>query len=334
MNKCNLPCIVNDFSCCCLIFQFFCTKEKLRLLFSSLDELLLQRIDDLDDFTRKILHLASVLGQSFSLMEMIGISENVFLIKEEEKTDHIKRILSSLHMAVEEGILDQSLPFGVDDNIFHIDHLYTSAFSGLSESAENETPVTSHKEDYCYAFCHDTWRDKILSLLLDSYKRDIHKHISIAIESSISDIEESDYRTKLRLFNHIKESGNTSKAADLAVNLGKNFMHLGLNQHSIHVYNDALDMWRKGYRSNQQVGYDHETVIGGMSQDDIEALDESDLLSVIKLFTALGQALGTLHFKEESSQAFEDALKVSTYHLITFRPITWLNEFTLVTVVR
>jgi len=98
--------------------------------------------------------------------------------------------------------------------------------------------------------------------------------------------------------------GNKSKSTELALNVGKNFMYLGLNLHSIRVFEDALDVWHKDKNS------DNDDTVAGFSCQVIESLDESDLISLIKLQTALGQALGTLDRKKESAQAFEDALEV------------------------
>lgn len=279
--------------------------------FSSLDELLIQRIDDLDDFTRKILHIASIVGKSFSLMEILGITEHALSIPEEEKKDHAVKLRTSLSLAVEGGILDEGfLSIQVDEEVFRIENLYTGAFSEIDgHQSQCKSPETSQIDDLYYVFCHDSWREKILSLLLNSYKRDIHMYIASAIKSSIPDLDASDYRIKLKLFGHLKDGGDTTKAAELALNLGKSFMHLGLNQQSIRVYDEALEIWRKRAESCKANSDDRK--ISGITYELIESLDESDLSSIIKLLTAMGQASGTLHMTQESSNAFEDALEVS-----------------------
>ena len=253
--------------------------------------------------------MASVLGHTFILTEIIGVSEHVLSIGEEQKSSHRKEINDSLDLAIEEGILDLS-PDKFDVLASHIQNLSLSSFPDLhKEEKENDSVNNNQDIDLCYLFCHDTWRQKILSLLLDSYKRDIHRHAASVMEMKIPDIEESDYRTKLRLFYHLKGSGNTTRAADLAVDVGKNFMHLGLNPQSIRVYDEALDMWRRAVDNDEDQS--NNRLKTGFTFETVESLDESDLVSVLSLLTASGQALGTLGKKAESYQAFEDALEVS-----------------------
>lgn len=277
--------------------------------FSTLDELLLQRIDDLDDFTRKALHIASVLGLTFTLVEIIRISEHVLSIGEKERISHAKKIRDSLNFALEEGILDETDDDEVGGTRFRMQNLSLSAFPDYGKEEEEEKSSESidilYQSDKCYQFCHDTWRQKILSLLLDSYKRDIHMHAAGAIESNIEDTGESDFHTKIKLFCHLKGSRNTLKAADLAICVGKNFAQLGLNVHSIRIYNDALDMWRTSREDEND-----NSLIAGFSYQVIDSIDQYDLTSIIKLLTAFGQALGTLNKKGESARAFEDALDV------------------------
>ena len=275
---------------------------------SSFDELLLQRIDDLDDFTRKTLQVSSVLGLTFSLFEVTKVSEYVLSISENEKNYHKERIRSSLVIAMEEGILDESSA-KLDQFHFQIENYSFSTFPDSTKQKERNIKTYENEDsNITYRFCHDTWRQKILGLLLGSYKRDIHIHAANIIELYTSDIKNSDYRTKMKLFVHLKHSGNTLKAANLALDIGKNFKHLGLNEHSIHVYNEALDMWRKGTVNNAQKS----NSMAGISINDIKSLHQSDLTSIIKLLTALGQAIGTMSKREsESAKVFEDALKVS-----------------------
>lgn len=265
----------------------------------SLDELLLQRIDELDDFTRKILHLASVLGHTFTLLEISGISMEAFaVVRDGNEHEHVDRIRTSLDAAVKETILDVVVfPCQVPSKPFAM-----NLQSKLNEKSNHST----EKQDKYYQFGHDTWRQKILSLLLDSYKRDIHMYAASAIEMSIENLEEADYRTKMRLFSHLQRSGNTRKAASLALHVGNNFTSLGLNLHSIRVYNEALGMWRRNHTNDEDEEY-----IAGISLTLLETIDDEDLISIVKLLTAIGQALATLYRKIESGRAFEDALEVS-----------------------
>jgi tetratricopeptide (TPR) repeat protein len=296
-----------------LIFNFlhintFCIHIQ-KLKFPSLDELLLQRIDGLDDFTRKTLQLASILGKTFSANEIYVLLEHASsIMTKDTKSSNTKTVRISLDIAVQDGILDESVP-DEDVNVrienLEIDHLPDNTDEEDSESRS----VRSWKETI-YTFCHDSWRQKILSLMLDSYKKDIHKHAANALESTIPDIEEADYRTKMRLFTHLKGSGDTYKAATLAMDIGKNFSNLGLNSQSIEVLNLALDMWRKEPNNDDESA--DSAGVSGILAEIIESLDETELVSVIKLLTALGRAIGTQGNREDSLIAFEDALEVSS----------------------
>ncbi len=274
----------------------------MKLQFPSHDELLLQRIDDLDDFTRNILHLASVLGQSFTLLEIIGISEHVLSINADQKQTHAQKLRASLDMAVEEGILDESVP-GQDGSgeLQHTSFVNFSDFrpedvdedddDGDDEYEEFEEEEKDIKEqDRFYKFCHDAWREKILSYLLESYKRDIHEHATRVLELKFPDIETRDYRTKLKLFYHLKGCGNGSilKAAELAINIGHSLRQQGMLSQSILVYNEALEMFfRKSRRKSNSSEIDGSNVHVGISQEQIEAIDKSHVNAVTKLLTGV-----------------------------------------------
>ncbi len=247
-------------------------------------------------------------------MDIIEISRHILSINAEEEDDHSNNVLNSLDIAIQEGILDVLESTGEDiANIKKDENMSFSEFPDISnEEKLDESTAMVQQTDTCYRFCHDTWRQKILSLLLDSYIRDIHIHAASAIELRISNIEEVDYRTKMRLLHHQKESGNTLKSADLSLSVGKNFVQLGLNLHSIHVYDAALSMWRNDSSDDKARSID------GFSMNVIESLDKSDLVSIIKLQTAKGQALGTLTRKLESAKAFENALEVSPLKILMF----------------
>ncbi len=200
----------------------------------------MQRVDNLDDMTRKVLHFASVLGESFKIREMVEISEHILNIPQKDKEDHFYAIQDALSAAVEDGILYEIVldEESVDEERNKIKSMLISVDS--KEDFEDET-----ENRRVYSFCHSTWRRLILSLLLDSWKRDIHKHAAMAIEARSPDANSRDYRTKVKLFQHWKSSENTVKAAELALNIGQSYKMLGLNLHSIKVYDDALNMWRK-----------------------------------------------------------------------------------------
>lgn len=290
-------------------FILYVNHTKCRETFSSLRNLMIQRIDGLDDFTRKILHMASILGHTFTSNEVIELTEQVLSITVDKKADHLRKVEESLKIVVKEGILDDNAPHqSVRSEFFSFQQISTSTFQHMEEYEEGDIDDLMDDENVnqsYYQFNNDSWRQAVLSLLLDSYKQDMHQHAATSIETRIVSLKDADYHTKIRLYNHLKLSGNNNKATDLALSVGKSFMGLSLSLHSIHIYNQTLDMW---HRNSVDDGND---TLAGIPLHVIQSLDKDNLKSIIRLLTALGQALGTtLTRKVESAQSFEDALQV------------------------
>ena len=211
------------------------------LKFDNIEDLFLQRLDNLDDVTRKILQFAAVLGMSFSSSEIMEISEHIQAVSPHEKEGHDQKIRNALKTAVKQGILDETVIDDLDDNgstgsvvTMMVD------ITGVKDGSHH-----GHLGESTYFFYHDTWRRVIISLLLDSWIRDIHKHAAMAIEARVPEDEMRDYRTKVKLFRHWKGSENTINASKIALDIGKSFKDLGMNYQSIRVYQDAIDMWKR-----------------------------------------------------------------------------------------
>ena len=200
------------------------------------------RLDNLDDVVRKTLHIAAVLGMTFVLSEILEISEHILCISDDDKEQHALTIRRSLKAALEEGILDENIRDDEND---------AGASSNASVVSNMLVDTRSTKKnddsllDYSYTFYHDTWRRVIKSLMLDSWIQDIHMHAAMAIEIRVPDNDMRDYITKVKLFQHWKGSANTIRAAKVALDIGKSFKLLGMNRHSIGVYEDAIDIWKR-----------------------------------------------------------------------------------------
>lgn len=200
------------------------------------------RLDNLDDVVRKTLHIAAVLGMTFVLSEILEISEHILCISDDDKEQHALTIRRSLKAALEEGILDENIRDDEND---------AGASSNASVVSNMLVDTRSTKKnddsllDYSYTFYHDTWRRVIKSLMLDSWIQDIHMHAAMAIETRVPDNDMRDYITKVKLFQHWKGSANTIRAAKVALDIGKSFKLLGMNRHSIGVYEDAIDIWKR-----------------------------------------------------------------------------------------
>eukprot|EP00554_Chaetoceros_debilis_P009004 CAMPEP_0194101608 /NCGR_PEP_ID=MMETSP0150-20130528/2290_1 /TAXON_ID=122233 /ORGANISM="Chaetoceros debilis, Strain MM31A-1" /LENGTH=1615 /DNA_ID=CAMNT_0038788273 /DNA_START=63 /DNA_END=4907 /DNA_ORIENTATION=- len=274
--------------------------KKHGMQFANLDELMLQRVDNLSELARKVLHFASILGSSFDFEEILEISGHILAIPPEDLNQHSIDIHFALESAVEEGILDETLEEEEKED---------GLMASLNIPGSSGKMKDSEKQNYeyrVYTFHHSSWQRLVLSLLLDSWKRDIHKHAAMAIEANWPDAESRDYRTKVKLFQHWKESDNSLKASDLALDIGQSYKMLGLNQHSITVYENALEIWRKHTPDNE------ESLVAGYAPQVLESLDAPNLVLLIKLQTALGQAVGSTlnQDKKESAKAFQDALKI------------------------
>lgn len=290
-------------------------------MFSSLRDLMLQRIDGLDDFTRKILHLASILGNTFTFKEILGLSEQVFSISGDMSEDHLAKVEDSLIVAVSQGILDDNAPHqSVHTKLYSMQDISVSSFPQHSEFEEDEFDdfIDNNVDEKHYQFSHDTWRQAILSLLLESYKKDMHMLAARSIESRMGSHEEADYHTKIKLFGHLKHSGDSSNATTLSLSVGESFMNLGLNLHCINIYEKALDMWRKSSLN------DKDETLASIPLHIIKSLDKDNLKSIVRLLAASGQALGsTITRKAESARAFEDALQVRN----EFTVISFLSQY-------
>ena len=238
-----------------IIYCLLSNQNRDGLQFANIEELLLQRVDNLDDMARKTLHFAAVLGMTFSFNEILEISEHILSISEEGKEKHAIAIHLALQAAVDEGIIDEIVED--DERVDEAEDTISSMMINFRVEADggaDDTPANEHEGQkrsfdrsggLMYIFYHDMWRRVISSLLLNSRKRDIHKHAAMAIETRFPDEGRRDYRTKVKLFRYWKESGNSINASKLALDIGQSFKLLGLNLHSISVYEDALDMWKK-----------------------------------------------------------------------------------------
>jgi hypothetical protein len=70
----------------------------------------------------------------------------------------------------------------------------------------------------------------------------MHLIIAITLEKQEGQ-HADDHLSRMKLFSHWKASGESKKAASLALSIGKSFEELGLQDQSIKVFEDALDMW-------------------------------------------------------------------------------------------
>lgn len=221
----------------------FIEEMKGNVTFASVGELLLHRIDSFDAPIRDVLNLGAVLGSSFEMKVLVAVLRQMNKEQADFKTV-LDKAKSSLDVAVSEGIL-YVIQEGGDFSDEGIDDI-TGESTGLHESScsfDNPSPsLESLSSNLVYTFCHDIWRTTILNLMLDSRKRDMHLIIAITLEKQEGQ-NADDYLSRMKLFSHWKASGESKKATSLALSIGKSFEELGLQDQSIKVFEDALDMW-------------------------------------------------------------------------------------------
>ena len=206
--------------------------------FATLDELITSRIDNLNDSVRKLLQIASVLGAEFDERDIRSIYEKLFSLQNEKMS-----INNALSEAVEEGILEETIFEEEEEDIGATSDRLLSMTVDTEDSGA--TSSVNHMERKMYRFHHDTWLRIISSLLLTSFKRDIHLYAALTLESRQSNSNMIDYKSKLKLLRHWKGCGNIDKFCEIALQVGKSYKDHALFSSSIMVYNEAISFWKE-----------------------------------------------------------------------------------------
>jgi hypothetical protein len=196
---------------------------------------MLNRFDSLGVWVRKILQTCAVLGQSFSLSDVVRVHHS------DIKTALIE---DSLNVAISEMIL---VDLGEDE-----DKSTSSAHSNAGSNSNIGTSVghsrTSSRLDLegerNFVFSHDMWRKTVLTTLLEARKVKLHRLIAVAMEKELHSggLERSDLSQLLALFEHWKLCGEFLRAASLALMVGERLNDWDLLDLSVDVCRDALDM--------------------------------------------------------------------------------------------
>jgi tetratricopeptide (TPR) repeat protein len=266
--------------------------------FESVGELLLHRVDSFDVSVRNVLNLGAVLGNSFELIEIVAVLQR--MSGEDPQVDKLRMesTRAALEFAVEEAILYMQYDTGDKNDSAEI--LFGESMTSLASSNPNRLhrPDGHPSNNLTYTFCHDIWRTMILNLMLDSRKRDMHRIIAVTLEAQHGD-DTNDYLSRMKLFSHWKASGESTKAAKLALCIGNSFESLGLQDQSIRLYEDAIEMW-----------HDKSTEGGGFTKQVLDSINVTDLECIIKVYIASGKCLANMHKGAESVLAYQNALRV------------------------
>ena len=116
-------------------------------------------------------------------------------------------------------------------------------------------------------------------------------------------------KRSVKFLPNMKTGPENTKAAKLALTIGKMYEEMGLHQKSIDLFDEALAIWEcdPNRRSKEKVG--------GYTKDEIESFTVVDLESICQLLIAKGRVEGTFKSHEKSGQngaasSWLDALEI------------------------
>lgn len=152
-----------------------------KLGFGSVSELLLYRLDSLDSSVRNALHFAAVLGTEFELVDAALAYDEMYNIMDGERSKAALALQEALHVAVEEGIIEESFAASGNNDEEEFDDTINEAQASLCASLGNITfslkgyrrSHPAYSENRRYRFTHDSWKTSILdgesvNLMIDS----------------------------------------------------------------------------------------------------------------------------------------------------------------------
>ena len=265
-------------------------------VYNSVGELILRRVDAFSPSVRLVLNVAAVFGSSFKLLEAVAIL-NQMVAPPQRPSVVVDKVKADLDVLVSEGVL--RFVYEGFENGDEEDGICAFPCGLPSVPLDDDWEL----QDLTYNFSHGMWRSTTLKLMLDSRKRDIHRIIAHTMETYI-DKHSCDYLTRVNLFGHLKACGESTKAASLALYIGKSFENLGLHDQAIKIYNDSLAMWRDE---------DTEGAIGGFYSDMIASLTIEELEIVIALLEALGSNLSKVDKPDANEEAHRMAIQLRAH---------------------
>lgn len=274
--------------------------------FANVEELFLLKVDSLSDLSRRCVQFGAVLGLSFMQSEAIDMSVRALKIREDDMEDHSQLIRFALREAVDANILYECH----NDAETVVDDSSSGSFVDIIGGEDNENGAADFAfGDIEYSFVHDTWRRVITSSLLTSYIRELHKYAAKGLEEISARQQFTPFRTQCKIFSHWRNADNTVNAARTALEVGQSFKMLGMIPQGIEIYTETINMWK---RYDPPEGTER---IAGFSPEVLESLDLENITGLVKVQTALGQAIGSIYKGDlsKSAQAFRDALEVCKF---------------------
>jgi hypothetical protein len=188
--------------------------------------LLLSRVDRLEAPVRDALSLGAVIGESFTLLDVVDVMQLVVGDNDDSGDSLAKNIEAALGKAVTAGVLDVEYGGGEMED-------------APKENNDEFDEIVPRGSDISFTFSHDIWRASILNVMLDSRKVDTHRRIALILESR----RETDFVSNAKLFNHLRLSGDFVKAVPVALSVAHDFVNLGLYDECTQILQDCLGMW-------------------------------------------------------------------------------------------
>jgi predicted ATPase len=116
----------------------------------------LQKLDSVPAIVRTHLNLAALLDDAFTARDVARVMEKFRGVKDWDKDDHAKLVVDSLNEAVIHGIL----AVATESSVVSVGNLATHSIGG-------------NVDGMMYKFTHNSWREKISQLTLESWRQDI-----------------------------------------------------------------------------------------------------------------------------------------------------------------
>jgi hypothetical protein len=241
--------------------------------------IILHRFDALDIGVRNTLNVGAVIGESFTLFEVMSVLKESCDTQEAELR---RQSVESIKVATEEGILSMNT---------------------YEQKGSEGYELCWESDDTSYNFRSNIWRSILLGLMLDSRQQDVHRKIAQAMDKKMNE-ESVSLEFKTKLCRHWKSSGNTERATALALLTGKEMeKDAGNIYRGINLYEETLKMWGWGEQQDDAVG--------GISQNVLDYVGENDLNNILCLMVSSGRARSFDHSQKNSIDAFQDALKIA-----------------------
>ena len=190
--------------------------------FATIRELTVFRLDSLEGSVIRILQICAVFGSEFKFSALVVVYRHL-AEPERNKSEPTEVVKRALDDAVKEGILEEIYEGGQKEIDMASQDTKEDSKAEYSDWVLPNGDSTNNLDSHAYyRFHHDMFRETILELLLDTHKRRIHRFIAESLEEhTMGTIDETkDYYSMIELFLHWKASGETSKAASLALSVG------------------------------------------------------------------------------------------------------------------